>query len=270
MDTSRHMNIHHIIKDKSFLLFLVLFALFLANALVAEFVGLKIFSLEKILHIEPLNMNILGVEGLGFNLTAGVVLWPVVFIMTDIINEYFGVKIVKIISYTTAFVIATAFIFVWIAIKLPPNEWWQFESGTTTIPGESITDMNIAFRKVMGSGLWIIVGSMVAFLLGQILDVFTFQKIKQVTGEKKLWLRATGSTLISQFIDSFVVLFIAFYIGADWDLVRVVAIGIVNYIYKFGIAILLTPVLYLVHYIIEKYLGKELAGEMKIRAADTL
>ena len=127
--------------------------------------------------------------------------------------------------------------------------------------------MDVAFRKIFGQGLWIIFGSMVAFLIGQIVDVITFHRIKKATGEKKVWLRATGSTLVSQFIDSFVVLFIAFYIGADWELVRVLAIGVVNYIYKFGMAIVLTPLIYLAHYIIDQYLGEELANEMKLSAA---
>jgi hypothetical protein len=75
-----------------------------------------------------------------------------------------------------------------------------------------------------------------AFLFGQMIDVYVFHYLKMKTGEKSLWLRATGSTLVSQFIDSFVVLFIAFYIGADWSLSLVLAIGVVNYIYKFTVA----------------------------------
>ena len=71
---------------------------------------------------------------------------------------------------------------------------------------------------------------------------------------------------MSQFIDSFVVLFIAFYIGADWDFGRVMAIAIVNYIYKFVMAVLLTPVIYLVHAAVEKYLGANLATQMKDEA----
>lgn len=259
------MNIHQVLKDRSLILFLILLAVFIGNALVAEFVGLKIFSLEKLLGTEPFSMTFFGVEGLGFNLTAGVVLWPVVFVMTDIINEYYGPKLVRFISYLTVFVISVAFVFVWLAILLPPNEWWQFESGMLG-QGEGIKDMNLAFRNVMGAGLWIIIGSLVAFLIGQIVDVMTFHKIKSVTGENKLWLRATGSTLVSQLIDSFVVLFIAFYIGADWEFARVLAIGTVNYVYKFVVALALTPLLYLVHYGIEKYLGLELATSLKTQA----
>jgi queuosine precursor transporter len=127
--------------------------------------------------------------------------------------------------------------------------------------------MDLSYAKIMGQGLWIILGSMVAFLIGQIIDVFVFHKIKNITGEKQIWLRATGSTLVSQFIDSFVVLFIAFYIGADWDLVRVIAIGIVNYTYKFTVAVLLTPVIYGVHHLIDNYLGEPLATELKEDAA---
>jgi uncharacterized integral membrane protein (TIGR00697 family) len=127
--------------------------------------------------------------------------------------------------------------------------------------------MNLAFRRIFGQGLWIIAGSLIAFLLGQLIDVIVFHKIRKLTGEKKIWLRATGSTLVSQFIDSFVVLIIAFHIGSDWDLVRVIAIGLVNYAYKFTMAILLTPVIYLVHDAIEKYLGHDEAARLKAEAA---
>ncbi|NNF35077.1 MAG: queuosine precursor transporter, partial [Saprospiraceae bacterium] len=135
------------------------------------------------------------------------------------------------------------------------------------MPENSISNMNVAFQKIMGQGLWIIIGSMVAFLVGQIVDVWVFHGIKKRTGEKKVWLRATGSTLVSQFIDSFIVLFIAFYIGADWDLIRVLAIGMVNYSYKFLMAVLLTPAIYLAHFIIDNYLGEETAHQMKEEAA---
>jgi len=258
-----------ILSDKKTRLFVCLAGFFIANALVAEFVGVKIFSLEETFGFKAFDWTIMGVSGLGFNLTAGVVLWPVVFVMTDVINEYFGQKGVKMLSYLTVVLILYAFIMVFIAIKLSPNDWWQNLSGINeNDPEFSLTNMDLAFRKIFGQGLWIIGGSMVAFLVGQIVDVIAFHRIKKATGEGKIWLRATGSTLISQFIDSFVVLFIAFYIGADWDLVRVVAIGIVNYIYKFGMAILLTPVIYLAHYLIDNYLGNEVAYQLKTEAAN--
>jgi len=153
------------------------------------------------------------------------------------------------------------------AIGLAPNSWWANESGLAEDPTTSLANMDLAFKKIFGQGLWIIIGSLVAFLVGQILDVTVYHRIRKWTGESKLWLRATGSTLVSQFVDSFVVLLIAFYIGAEWDLVRVLAIGTVNYIYKFAVAIILTPLIYLAHSIIDKYLGSELAEELKVKAS---
>lgn len=252
--------------DRKHRLFLVLGGFFVTNTLVAEFIGIKIFSLEETLGFAPLNMKLFGVDGLGFSLTAGVMLWPVVFVMTDIINEYYGKKGVRLLSNMAVVLILYAFFMFYIGIKLEPNQWWQFQSGLHQDPAQSIADMDLAFRRIFGQGLWIIIGSLVAFLVGQIVDVLVFHRIKKATGEKKVWLRATGSTLVSQFIDSFVVLVIAFYVGADWDLVRVLAIGTVNYLYKFSLAILLTPLIYLGHYAIDRYLGKDLAVQMKLKA----
>jgi hypothetical protein len=243
-------------ESKRNILFLVLGSFFIANAIIAEFIGVKIFSFEKTLGINSLNLNIFG-NILSWNLTAGVLLWPIVFIMTDIINEYFGHKGVKLFSYIAAGLVAYAFAAVYFAMKLTPADFWVMkETAYGTV------NMQAAFNAIFGQGLWIIIGSLVAFLIGQLVDVKVFHFVKQQTGEKYLWLRSTGSTLVSQLIDSFVVLFIAFYIGAGWDLKLVLGIGVVNYIYKFTVAIILTPLLYFVHKIIDAYLGKELAEQM--------
>lgn len=251
--------------SKATRLFIILGGFFIANTLLAEFIGVKIFSLEATLGFMPLDWTLFGVDGLGFNLTAGVLLWPVVFIMTDIINEYYGGKGVKLLSYLAVFLIIYSFVMIYGAMQLAPNEWWQYLSGKP----KGITDMAQSYNAIFGQGLWIIIGSMIAFLVGQLLDVIVFQKIKEKTGDSKIWLRATGSTLVSQFIDSYLVLLVAFYIGSDWDLVRVLAIGSLNYVYKFIIAILLTPVIYLAHHFIDSYLGKELAENMKQNASQT-
>lgn len=257
--------IHTIIKDKSTRLFLVLGGFFIANALIAEVMGVKIFSLEGTLGIKPLQLHIFG-NDFSFNLTAGVLLWPVVFIMTDIINEYYGMKGVRFLSLLTVGLIAYAFVMFQGAIHIQPAGFW-----IGTYEAQGVPDADKAYRAIFGQGQWIILGSLVAFLLGQILDVFIFHKIKKITGEKNIWLRATGSTVVSQFIDSFVVLFIAFYVGPrlssnqgqPWSFALVMTICIGNYIYKFFMAVILTPVIYLVHIWIERYLGKERASAMK-------
>jgi uncharacterized integral membrane protein (TIGR00697 family) len=82
-----------------------------------------------------------------------------------------------------------------------------------------------------------------------------------------VWLRATGSTLVSQFIDSFVVLYIAFVIGPQqWPLPQFLAVGSVNYAYKFVVAVALTPVIYAAHFLIDRYLGPADAARLKEQA----
>jgi uncharacterized integral membrane protein (TIGR00697 family) len=91
--------------------------------------------------------------------------------------------------------------------------------------------------------------------------VTVFHQIKKKTGNKHLWLRATGSTLVSQLVDSYIVLFIAFSSVFSWQLI--LAVGIMNYIYKFTVAIVLTPLIYFVERRIETYVGHEMAAKMK-------
>ena len=257
--------VNSILKDKKTSLFIILSGIFITNALIAELIGGKIFSAEKTLGFSPLDIPLFGDFSLQFNLTAGVVLWPVVFITTDIINEYFGKKGVRRITYITVGLIAYAFLVIYLAMKLVPADFWLSVNALNE-QGEPF-DINYAFQKVLSQGLNIIFASLVAFVVGQLVDVSVFHKLRRITGPKKIWLRATGSTLISQLIDSFVVLIVAFYFLGGWSLTQVMAVGITNYIYKFLIAILLTPILYVAHYLIDNYLGKELAESMMAEAS---
>lgn len=253
--------IHNILKDRPTKLFVIFSAFFVANALIAECIGGKIFSLEKVFGWQPANFTIFGEKGLSFNLTCGVLLWPLEFLMTDIVNEYYGPKAVRRISYTAVALISYGFLMFYLAMGMPPADFWYGSGVASGIP-----DMNKAFNGIFGQGMWIIAGSLTAFLVSQIVDVTVFHKIKKHTGEKKVWLRATGSTVVSQLVDSFIVLFIAFKIGRGWSWQLVLGICVVNYIYKFSMAVILTPVIYFVEKRIEKYLGTETAHKMK-RAA---
>lgn len=265
-----------LLNNKAFRLFMLLGGFFIANALIAEFMGVKIFSLEETLGLKTVDITILNQSGFSFNLSAGVLLWPVVFLLTDIINEYFGKKGVRLLSFMAVFLIGYAFIMLYLSIGLKPSEFWntahidpEWSADRQAQMAMEVGNYNTAFGIVFGQSLWIIIGSLVAFLVSQFLDVIVFHQIKQWTGEKWIWLRATGSTLVSQFIDSFVVLFIAFYIGAGWDWSLVLGIGLVNYSYKFTVAIILTPLLYLAHNWIDNYLGQELATSLKLKAMNT-
>lgn len=248
-------------------LFLVLAGIFIANALLAEIVGVKIFSAENIFGFPPAQINFFGEFVLDFNLTAGVILWPVVFITTDVINEYFGKSGVRKISYLTVCLIAFAFVTIYIITQLPPAAFWLDVNNQNESGGPF--NIDFAFAKIFTQGLGIIIGSLTAFLIGQFLDVYVFQKLRKYTGPKMIWLRATGSTLVSQFVDSFVVLGIAFFIFGNWSLSQVIAVGLINYIYKFTVAIILTPLIYLAHNIIDAYLGKDNADIMTEQATQS-
>jgi uncharacterized integral membrane protein (TIGR00697 family) len=247
-------------------LFIILSGFFITNALVAEMVGIKIFSAENTLGLNPAHINLFGTT-FDFNLTAGTILWPFVFISTDIINEYFGKAGVKRISYFTAGLIAYAFLIIGASTLLEPAQFW-LDSNSTDPKGNAF-NINIAFNTIFRQGLGIIVASLTAFLIGQLVDVYVFQQLRKWSGTKMLWLRATGSTVVSQLIDSFVVLFIAFYLLGNWSFLFVIQVGAMNYIAKGLLALLLTPLLYVAHSVIDNFLGKEEAERLAEEAAQS-
>lgn len=254
--------IHSIFRNKSVRLFIVLGGFFIASALIAELIGVKIFSFEDTFGIQRLDIPLFG-SSFSFQLSAGILIWPAVFIITDIINEYYGPRGVKFLTYLTIAIIGLSFFVINGAIMLAPSELFTI--------GNGISDPNIAFRGIFGQSTWVIVGTLCAFYISQVLDVSIFHKIKRKTGANKLWLRATGSTLVSQLIDTFVMLFIAFYLGKQiqgdqgeaWTLHQLLIAGTGNYIFRFLIAIVVTPIIYLMDGLIEIYFGLDETALMK-------
>ena len=243
-------------------LFAVLAAFFVVNAVLAEFIGVKIFALEDTLGVSPFEWNLFGQSG-SLNFTAGTLLWPIVFIMTDTINEYYGQKGVRFISWLAVALILYGFLFAFAAIHLAPASWW-----TGAMSAQGVPDQQAAFAVIFGQGLWTIAGSVVAFIVGQLIDVSVFQRIRRATGSRHVWLRATGSTAISQLVDSFVVLYIAFVLGPQhWPMGLFLAVGTLNYAYKMAAALALIPLLYLMRGLIRAYLGHEQAQRMSEHAA---
>jgi uncharacterized integral membrane protein (TIGR00697 family) len=244
-------------------LFLVLAAIFVANAILAEFIGVKIFALEPSIGIDPVHWSLFGNSG-TLNFTAGVLLWPVVFVMTDIINEYYGRRGVRFISWLAVALILYGFAFAYLAMRLEPAGFWVGMGVSQGVP-----DMQAAFVATFGQGLWTIAGSVTAFGFAQLVDVAVFHRIRRLTGERWLGLRATGSTLVSQFFDSFIVLYIAFVLGPQqWSIGLFLAVGTVNYLYKASFAMAATPLLYFMHRMIDNWLGHDVAEAMKRRAAE--
>ena len=254
--------IHSILTDKATRLFLVLGGFFVANALLAEMIGVKLFQLETALGFPKADFSLLGQDHLSFVLSVGVLPWPIVFIMTDVVNDYYGVRGVRFLTILTAALIAFGFVVMYFAIGMPPADFWVGMNGSAGVP-----DMQAAFAGVFGQGMNIILGSLVAFVIGQLVDAFVFRRIKRVTGDKRIWLRATGSTVISQLIDSVVVTYVAFWIMRDdFSFARCTAMVLTAYAYKLTVAVVATPLVYLAHAGVERYLGKERALGLRTAA----
>ena len=252
----------HLLGDRATRLFVVLAAFFCANALLAEFIGVKIFALEDTVGVAPFEWNLFGQAG-SLSFTAGTLLWPLVFIFTDVVNEYFGRRGVRLVSWLAVGLILYGFVFAYAAISLAPAGWW-----VTAAQAQGVPDYQAAFAAVFGQGMWIIAGSVLAFLVGQLIDVTVFHRIRRATGERHVWLRATGSTSVSQLVDSFVVLYIAFVLGPQqWPWSLFLAVATVNYAYKMLSAVALIPLLYLMRRVIAGYLGQDRAAELRAQAA---
>ena len=211
--------------NKKDTVYVVLAGIFITNALVAELIGGKLIDVGSAV------------------MSIGILPWPIVFVTTDLINEYFGEKGVKKLSLITAGLIAYTFFVLFFAIKIP-------SSGISSVNSEQ-------FKAVFGQSQLIIIGSIVAFLASQLIDVTIFHFVKKRTGNKMIWLRSTGSTIISQFFDSFIVLGIAFWLPGVMDFKTFLISGFTGYTVKLVIAILMTPMIYLGHFLIQKYISKD-------------
>jgi len=213
-------------KTKNDTLFVILAGIFITNAVVAELIG------GKLINVGPYVMSI------------GILPWPIVFVTTDLINEYFGEKGVKKLSLITACLIAYCFFVLYFALQIPSAK------GISSVSDEQ-------FFAVFGQSMWIIVGSITAFMVSQLIDVTIFHFLKNKTGSKMIWLRSTGSTVISQFFDSFIVLGIAFWMTGKISTDVFISSGFTGYFVKLLIAIGMTPLIYLGHYLIEKYIHEK-------------
>lgn len=211
---------------KKQIVYIILGGLFITNAIVAELIG------GKLIEIGP------------FILSVGILPWPIVFVVTDLINEHFGKKGVKKLTFLTTGLIIYSFIILFLAMIIPA-------SGVS-----AVTDN--AFNQVFGQSMWIIVASVIAFVISQLLDVSLFHFFNRLTGGKHIWLRSTGSTVISQLFDSFIVSGIAFWLTGKVSTADYINMAATGYSFKLVLAIGLTPLIYLGHQLIKKFLKNDL------------
>ena len=218
------------LQSRRDIVYMALAGFFVSNAILGELTGGKLFTLGP------------------FTLSIGVIPWPVVFIATDLINEYFGREGVKRLTFMTIALIVYAFIVLYLSIQVPAASFSPVTDGQ--------------FQAVFGQSLWIIVGSVIAFALSQVVDVFIFWLVRHRTGGRFLWMRATGSTVVSQLIDSIVIIAIAFWLPGKVKTSEFLRVAASNYSFKLIVALGITPLLYAGHAAIDRFLGAEDAHQL--------
>jgi queuosine precursor transporter len=194
--------------------------------LMATFVGLLLISnigAVKLIEFGPIITD------------GGVFLFPLVYIVGDVLSEVYGFKAARKAIYTGfAMAVLASFTFYLVQIS-PAASDWRNQS---------------AFESVLGFVPQIVLASISGFLVGQLLNSWVLVKIKEKTKEKKLWLRLIGSTAVGELADTLVFCTIAFYgVITGWNFVNYVVVG---YLYKTLVEVLLLPVTYNVIKIVKK------------------
>jgi queuosine precursor transporter len=209
------------------LVFIILAGFFVTNAIVAELIGGKVVQFFGL-----------------FYQSIGIILWPVVFLLTDLINEHYGKKGVRKLTYVTVGLIIYTFLIITVGRQIP-----------AVVSSETVQDKE--FNIVFGPSQWIILGSILAFFISQLVDVYVFWVFRNRTGGKLIWLRATGSTIVSQLIDTFIVQYVAFVLPGKWKMSEYMVNASWGYLFKLLVALALIPLIYVGHWAINKYLEKD-------------
>lgn len=217
--------------DARLKLFLFLAGLFVTSLIVGDVIGGKLFQLT--------------LGGQTFVITVGMIPFPVVFLLTDLLNEFYGKRAARLVTLVGFAMALFTLLVVFVAVQVP---WAPF----TREPGW--TGMNQpSFDNVFAGSQRILLASVAAYLVAQLLDISVFHLIKKHTQNRLLWLRATGSTVVSQLVDTVVIQFLAF--SGVMPASRIVNVIVTSYLVKLVIAIGLTPLLYAGHSLVERGLG---------------
>jgi uncharacterized integral membrane protein (TIGR00697 family) len=205
-------------------LYLYLCAIFLTALLIGDTIGSKIFTLTI-----PL-----GVAKLHATLSVGSIWFPITFLLTDVINEFYGSVGARMVTFVGFWMALFAFVVILAARRIP------------AAPFSPITQEQ--FDQVLGNANRIFFASLIAYLVGQLVDISIFQAAKRLTQSRHIWLRSTGSTVVSQLIDTVVVTYVAFAGKLTAGQLRQMAST--SYAVKLTMAIGLTPVIYAMHGVI--------------------
>ena len=223
-------------------LYVVLSAVFVACLLLGDVIGGK-------------TIPTLAIAGHNLGpISVGIIPFPVTFLLTDVVNDFYGRKGARFLTLLGFAMALLAYALLQLTTALPAHESTYFTQAE--------------YSKVFGGSAQLFIASMVAYLIGQFLDIHVFQFWKALTQSKHLWLRATGSTILSQIVDTVMINFIFWmwtaasdphsFLGQmstsdryAWVFAKIGR----EYLIKLVIAVLLTPVVYGIHNAIVKWLG---------------
>ncbi|WP_373531137.1 queuosine precursor transporter [Vampirovibrio sp.] len=215
--------------DRSQKIFVWLTAIFVISLFIADEVGAMLFSFRVPFLKDPVLLS------------AGIIPFPVTFILTDLLNEFYGKQGARFVTWVGFGMCLLAYIYLTVGSLLPID-------AATFIPKP-------VFMTIYTQYTGMFLASLLAYLIGQMLDIQIFHAIRSVTKHRFIWLRATGSTVVSQLFDSLIVTFIAFWGQMQASEMLRLAIG--NYSWKFLIAIGITPLLYLGHLILKTLMPRQ-------------
>ena len=212
------------VKDKLLAqrIYMLLGALFITSLVVSNLIFKKFF------YWYPFETEIFGTK--LFEISVGILPYPITFLITDLISEIYGKKKANQVVVTGIFASFFSMLIVYTANIVPATDW-------SPVKDEMYT-------SVFGSTAIAVFASMIAYLLAQFIDIQIYHFWKKLTKGKHLWLRNNFSTFLSQFVDTFAVLFLLSSFGEiQWNLF--VGLLIAGFLFKVMMAVIDTPFLYL-------------------------
>lgn len=212
------------LQDRSNLLYLCLVTLFCSILVVSNVIAAKIFYLHTF-HLA---------------LPVGLITYPVTFLISDLVSEIFGPSLAKRMVYLGFAMTLVMVAIIQVALHLPPDPLWNHQE---------------AFRTVFGANIYAVGGSLLAYGVSQVSDIYLFEFFRKWTRGRHLWLRNNASTLLSQILDTAIVSLVFLGWGLGLPLTRILPMILAGYLYKATFALLDTPFCYLGVYLAKRYLS---------------
>ena len=215
-------------------IYLIFISLFITSLVVSNLIFQKFFHLTLL--------------GFNFELSVGIIFYPITFLVTDVVSEIFGKKRANQMVITGIFASIFCLLIISIANFLPATNWSPVN--------------NKIFKLVFGNTILAVGASMLAYLCAQLIDIRIYHFWKKLTKGKHLWLRNNGSTIFSQLVDTFLIIFLLCSGGAiEWN--KFNSLFIQGFSFKILIAVIDTPIIYAFVFILRKKFNLKINETLK-------